>query len=78
MSDLNVHNHYRTMTRQEVADELRQLATQLESHGHIPYATGTVAVPDPVEREFMIDASGDDTTCAFAYKLKWWAGEDPL
>lgn len=71
MSDLNVHNHYRTMTRQDVADELRRLATKLDSQGHLPYAGGAVAVPSRVEREFIIDQHDHGSTCIFEYRIKW-------
>ena len=46
MSHLKVHDHYRIMTREEVADELRRLASELESEARTPYATGAVAVSD--------------------------------
>lgn len=71
MPDLKVHDHYRTMTREEVAAELRRLATQLESPGHLPYLDGAVAVPAQGEREFGIEESGDGSTCRFEYRLKW-------
>lgn len=71
MPDLKMHDHYRAMTRQEVATELRQLATQLESPGHLSYLDGAVAVPTQVEREFVIDQRGDGSTCNFEYRLKW-------
>lgn len=35
MSHLKVHNHCRTMTREEVADELRRLATEQKGEGRI-------------------------------------------
>ncbi len=71
MPDLKVHDHYRTMTRQEVVAELRRVAAQLESPGHLPYLDGAVAVPAQVEREFVIEESGDGSTCSFQYTLKW-------
>jgi hypothetical protein len=71
MSHPKVHNHYRTMTREEVADELRRLATELEAEGCISFGTGAVAVPARIEREFQIDSSNDGAACRFEYRLKW-------
>ena len=70
MSQLKINNHYRTMTREEVADELRQLASELESEARIPYAAGAVAVPAHIDREFQIDTSDDGAACRFEYRLK--------
>jgi len=71
MSHLNVRTHYRTMTREEVADELRRLAAELESEASIPYASGAIAVPAHIEREFQMDESNDGVACRFEYGLKW-------
>ena len=45
MSHVKIHEHHQTMTRLEVAVELRRLATQLEWEKCIPYGDGTIAVP---------------------------------
>ncbi|HUB56534.1 MAG TPA: hypothetical protein VMB04_15375 [Mycobacterium sp.] len=71
MSQLTVNNHYRTMTREEVADELRRLAGELEAAARVPYASGEVAVPAHIDREFQVDASDDGAACRFEYRLKW-------
>jgi len=71
MSQLKVNNHYRTMTREEVADELRRLAGELEGAARVPYASGEVAVPAHIHREFQIDESNDGAACRFEYRLKW-------
>jgi hypothetical protein len=76
MPDLKVHDHYRPMTRQEVAAELRRLATQLEVDGRIPYLTGAVVVPVRIEREFVLDESGDGAACRFEYRLRWPVCDD--
>jgi hypothetical protein len=76
MSYLKVHNHYRTMTREEVAAELRRLATELESEGRISYATGAIAVPARIEREFQVDESSDGAAFKFDYRLKWPVRDD--
>jgi hypothetical protein len=71
MSHLKVNNHYRTMTREEVADELRRFASELEAEARIPYAAGAIAVPAHLDREFQIDASNDGAACRFEYRVKW-------
>ena len=45
MSHVKIHEHHQTMTRLEVAVELRRLATQLEWEKCIPHGDGTLAVP---------------------------------
>ena len=57
MSHVKIHEHHQTMTRLEVAVELRRLATQLEWEKCIPYGDGTIAVPCKIERELEIDES---------------------
>lgn len=57
MSHLKVHNHDRTMTREEVADEPGRLATELEAERRISYGTGAVAVLARIDREFQIDGA---------------------
>jgi hypothetical protein len=76
MSHLKVHDHYRTMTRAEVAAELHRLATQLESAGGILYATGAIAAPARVEREFKIDESSSGAAFRFQYRPKWPVRDD--
>jgi hypothetical protein len=71
VSRLKVNNHYRTMTREEVADELRRLASELDSEACIPYATGAVAVPGHIDREFQIDETNDGAAGRLEYRLKW-------
>jgi hypothetical protein len=76
MSHLEVHNHSRVMTPEEVAAELRRLADELESKERISYMTGAIAVSACIEREFHIDDSGDGASCEFNYRLKWPVHDD--
>jgi hypothetical protein len=71
MADLTVHDHYRTMTRQELAAELHRLASELESQGQLPYTTGTITVPGRVKREFVIEENTGGAMCKFEYRLRW-------
>jgi hypothetical protein len=64
MSRLKANNDYRTMTREEVAHELRWLASELESEARIPYAAGAVAVPQDLIDSAISSRCDDDTVYA--------------
>jgi hypothetical protein len=69
MSHAKIHEHHQTMTRLEVAVELRRLATQLEWEKCIPYGDGTIAVPYKIERELEIDESVEGGAFTMNFKL---------
>jgi hypothetical protein len=69
MSHVKIHEHHQTMTRLEVAVELRRLATQLEWEKCIPYGDGTIAVPCKIERELEIDESVEGDAFTMNFKL---------
>ena len=73
MSHVKIHEHHQTMTRLEVAVELRRLATQLEWEKCIPYRDGTIAVPYKIERELEIDESVEAGAFTMNFKLNWVA-----
>lgn len=49
MSHVKIHEHHQTMTRLEVAVELRRLAMQLEWEKCFPYGDGTLVHYKDVE-----------------------------
>ena len=73
MSHVKIHEHHQTMTRLEVAVELRRLAAQLEREKCIPYGDGTIAVPSKIERVLEIDESIEGGAITMNFKLNWVA-----
>jgi amphi-Trp domain-containing protein len=67
------HDQYRIMTRSEVADDMRRLASQLESGGPLAYGSGRIEVPNHLAREFEIDQTADGSELKLEFKLKWTA-----
>jgi hypothetical protein len=73
MSHVKIHEHHQTMTRLEVAVELRRLATQLEWEKCITYGDGTIAAPCKIERVLEIDESVEGGAFTMNFKLNWVA-----
>jgi hypothetical protein len=71
MSHVNVHKQYQTMTRLEVAEELRRLAKQLEWDRCVPHRGGTIAVPYQIERKLKLDESAEGGAFTLEFTLKW-------
>lgn len=65
MSHPKVHNHYRTMTRKEVADQPGRLATELKAERRISSRSSAVAVLARIDRDFQIDANNGCAACRF-------------
>ena len=78
MSHAKIHEHHQTMTRLEVAVELRRLATQLEWEKCIPHGDGTLAVPYKIERVLEIDESVEGDAFTMNFKLNWVAHDGEL
>lgn len=73
MPHLKFQDQYRTMTRSQVAADMHDLARQLEVGGRLPHGSGTIDVPDRIEREFEIDQTTDGAELTVEVKLKWAA-----
>ena len=57
------------MTRSAVVADLHRLANQLESGGSLSYGSGSIDVPDHVERELGIDQTTDGSALKLEFKL---------
>ncbi|MFF3573630.1 amphi-Trp domain-containing protein [Nocardia jiangxiensis] len=68
-----IYQDHRTLTRAELADELRRLAGDLEAGGELGYAGmgGAVSVPPQVIRELEIERSKDDTGWKVEVEFAW-------
>ncbi|MER7420745.1 amphi-Trp domain-containing protein [Micromonospora peucetia] len=58
---MDIYEDARTVSRADLAAWLRQLASQLETTGHLFYgAAGTIAVADQVRCELEVEQEGTD------------------
>ncbi|WP_157121145.1 amphi-Trp domain-containing protein [Nocardia miyunensis] len=67
------YRDHRTLTRAELAAELRRLADDLDAGGELGYAGmgGAVSVPQQVMRELEIERSKDDTGWKVEVEFTW-------
>ncbi|WP_433522596.1 hypothetical protein ACQPZ2_36670 [Nocardia pseudovaccinii] len=75
MPNRKIYQDRRTLTRGQLAIELRLLADQLESGQDLSYggleAEGRIAVPDRVDRELNIEWSPRDAGFTMGVEIMW-------
>jgi amphi-Trp domain-containing protein len=75
MSHIKIHEDHRTLSRTELAAELRRVAGQLEAGEDLSYgeAGDSIAVPEQIERELEIEQTKDGAGYKFDIEFKWAA-----
>jgi amphi-Trp domain-containing protein len=74
MTHVKIHEDHRTLSRAELAAELRRVASQLESGGTLSYGeAGSIAVPEQIQREVEIEQTKDGAGYKFDIEIKWTA-----
>ncbi|MFD6354857.1 amphi-Trp domain-containing protein [Nocardia tengchongensis] len=84
MTHHKIYEEQRALDRSELADQLRELADELDARGAITYGsggtTGTLVLPDKLRGEVEITRSGHDNHTKLVARLRFTdsdsAGDD--